>query len=72
MALAWLVSNRICQDQFYKAGIEVAETDGMTALALLGDTKGCSLEDYDLKSFCDLLNLPANYVEQHVSVRMSF
>ena len=40
-----------------KAGIEAAKAGGMTALALFGDAKGCGLEDYDLKSFDDLLNL---------------
>lgn len=40
-----------------KAGIEAAKTGGMTALALFGDAKGCGLEDYDLSSFCDLLNI---------------
>ena len=29
----------------------------MTALALFGDTKRCGLEDYDLTSFSDLLNI---------------
>ncbi len=27
------------------------------ALALFGDAKGCGLEDYDLASFSDLLNI---------------
>ena len=40
-----------------KAGIEAAKAGGMTALALFGDAKGCGLEDYDLKSFGDLLNI---------------
>ena len=40
-----------------KAGIEAAKAGGMTALALFGDAKGCGLEDYDLKSFSDLLNI---------------
>ena len=40
-----------------KAGIEAAKAGGMTALALFGDAKGCGLEDYDLKSFSDLLNV---------------
>ena len=34
-----------------------AEPGGMTALALFGDAKGCGLEDYDLTSFSDLLNI---------------
>ena len=40
-----------------KAGIEAAKAGGFTALALFGDAKGCGLEDYDLKSFSDLLNI---------------
>lgn len=40
-----------------KAGIEAAMAGGMTALALFGDAKGCGLEDYDLTSFSDLLNI---------------
>ena len=40
-----------------KAGIEAAKTAGMTALALFGDAKGCGMEDYDLKSFGDLLSV---------------
>ena len=40
-----------------KAGIEAAKAGGMTALALFGDARGCGLEDYDLASFSDLLNI---------------
>lgn len=40
-----------------RAGIEAAKAGGMTALALFGDAKDCGLEDYDLKSFADLLNI---------------
>ncbi len=40
-----------------KAGIQAAKAGGMTALALFGDAKGCGLEDYDLTSFSDLLNV---------------
>lgn len=40
-----------------KAGIEAAKAGGMTALALGGDAKGCGMEDYDLRSFGDLLNI---------------
>lgn len=40
-----------------KSGIEAAKAAGMTALALFGDAKGCGLEDYDLASFSDLLNI---------------
>ena len=40
-----------------KAGIEAAKAAGMTALALFGDARGSGLEDYDLKSFSDLLNI---------------
>lgn len=40
-----------------KAGVEAAKAGGMTALALFGDAKGCGLEDYDLSSFHDLLNI---------------
>lgn len=40
-----------------KSGIEAAKAAGMTALALFGDAKGCGLEDYDLTSFSDLLNI---------------
>ena len=39
------------------AGIEAAGAGGMTALALFGDAKGCGLEDYDLNSFRELLEL---------------
>lgn len=38
-----------------KSGIKAAKAAGMTALALFGDAKGCGLEDYDLKSFADIL-----------------
>lgn len=40
-----------------KSGIEAAKAGGMTALALFGDAKGCGLEDYDLASFGDLLDI---------------
>ena len=40
-----------------KAGIEAAKAGGMTALALFGDAKDCGLEDYNLTSFGDLLNI---------------
>lgn len=40
-----------------KAGIEAAKAGGMTAFALFGDAKGCGIEDYDLTSFGDLLNI---------------
>lgn len=40
-----------------KAGIQAAKAGGMTALALFGDAKGCGLEDYDLSSFSNLLNI---------------
>lgn len=40
-----------------KSGIQAAKAAGMTALALFGDAKGCGLEDYDLLSFSDLLNI---------------
>jgi len=40
-----------------KAGIEAAKAGGMTALALFGDAKDCGLEDYNLASFSDLLNV---------------
>lgn len=40
-----------------KAGIEAAKTGGMTALALFGDARDCGLEDYNLTSFSDLLNI---------------
>lgn len=40
-----------------KAGIQAAKAAGMTALALFGDARGCGLEDCDLASFRDLLNL---------------
>ncbi len=40
-----------------KAGIEAAKAGGMTALALFGDAKDCGVEDYNLKSFSDLLNI---------------
>lgn len=39
------------------AGIEAARAGGMTALALFGDARGCGLEDYDLNSFRELLEL---------------
>lgn len=40
-----------------KAGVRAAKAGGMTALALFGDARGCGLEDYDLLSFSDLLNI---------------
>ena len=40
-----------------KAGIQAARAGGMTALALFGDAKDCGLEDYNLRSFADLLNI---------------
>lgn len=40
-----------------RAGIQAAKAGGMTALALFGDARGCGLEDYDLASFGDLLNI---------------
>ncbi len=40
-----------------RSGIQAAKAAGMTALALFGDAKGCGLEDYDLASFADLLNI---------------
>lgn len=40
-----------------RAGIQAAKTGGMTALALGGDAAGCGLEDYNLTSFADLLNI---------------
>lgn len=40
-----------------RAGIEAAKAGGMTALALFGDARGCGLEDYNLESFSDLLNI---------------
>ena len=40
-----------------KAGIQAAKVGGMTALALFGDAIDCGLEDYDLLSFSDLLNI---------------
>ena len=39
------------------AGIQAAKAGGMTALALHGDAENCGLEDYNLKSFGDLLNI---------------
>lgn len=40
-----------------RAGIEAAKAGNMTALALFGDAKDCGLEDYNLASFADLLNI---------------
>lgn len=40
-----------------KSGIQAAKAAGMTALALLGDAKDCGLEDYNLTTFSDLLNI---------------
>ena len=40
-----------------KAGIQAAKAGGMAALALGGDASGCGLEDYDLRTFGDLLNI---------------
>ena len=34
-----------------------ARAGGMSALALFGGARNCGLEDYDLKSFGDLLNI---------------
>ena len=40
-----------------KAGIQAAKAGGMTAFSLFGDARNCGLEDYDLNSFRDLLNI---------------
>ena len=40
-----------------KVGIEAAKAGGMTAPALFGDAKDCGMEDYNLTSFSDLLNI---------------
>lgn len=40
-----------------KAGIQAAKAGGMTAFALFGDARNCGLEDYNLASFSDLLNI---------------
>lgn len=40
-----------------KAGIQAAKAAGMTALALYGSARDCGLEDYNLASFSDLLNI---------------
>lgn len=40
-----------------KTGIQAAKAGGMTALALFGDARDCGLEDYNLRSFRDLLNV---------------
>lgn len=40
-----------------RSGIEAAKSAGMTALAFFGDAKVCGLEDYNLRSFSDLLNV---------------
>ncbi len=40
-----------------KAGIQAAKAGGMTALALFGDARDCGFEDYNLRSFDDLLNV---------------
>ena len=40
-----------------KTGIQAAKAAKMTAFALFGDAKNCGLEDYNLKSFDDLLNV---------------
>lgn len=39
------------------SGIQAAKAGGMTALALHGDAENCGLEDYNLTSFSDLLNI---------------
>ncbi|HIS53308.1 MAG TPA: beta-phosphoglucomutase [Candidatus Onthomonas avicola] len=39
------------------AVVEDAKAGGMTALALFGDAKDCGMEDYNLTSFSDLLNI---------------
>ena len=40
-----------------RAGIQAARAGGMTALALFGSARGCGLEDYDLTSFHNLLQI---------------
>lgn len=40
-----------------KVGMDAAKKAGMTAFALFGDARRCGLEDYDLVSFGDLLNV---------------
>lgn len=40
-----------------RSGIRAAKAAGMTALALSGDAEGCGEEDWDLRSFGDLLNI---------------
>ena len=40
-----------------KAGIQAAKAGGMTAFALFGDARNCGLEDYNLASFSDLINI---------------
>ncbi len=40
-----------------RAGITAAKKAGMTALAIGGDAKGCGIEDFDLTSFSDLLDI---------------
>lgn len=39
------------------AGIQAAKAGGMDAAALHGDAENCGLEDYDLSTFADLLNV---------------
>ena len=40
-----------------RAGIQAARAGGMTALALFGSARGCGLEDYNLTSFHNLLQI---------------
>ena len=45
----------VVEDAF--SGIQAAKAGGMDAAALHGDAENCGLEDYDLESFSDLLNI---------------
>lgn len=53
----WVSPERCAVVEDAKAGIQAAKAGGMTALALNGDARKCGLEDYNLNSFSDLLNI---------------
>ncbi len=53
----WIAPEHCAVVEDAKAGIQAAKAGGMIALALNGDARSCGLEDYDLESFSDLLNI---------------
>lgn len=55
--LLQLDPSECCVVEDAKAGIMASRGAGITALALFGDARECGLEDYNLTSFRDLLNV---------------